>query len=125
MKKIIAVPEKGEIYKGIVKSITSFGAFVEILPGKEGLLHISEVSWERIMNVEDVLREGDEVEVKLIELERDGKLKLSRKALLPKPEGYVEKPAGERPPRRDGGRRDYRGGGRRDYRDRKPSRDRE
>jgi polyribonucleotide nucleotidyltransferase len=125
LKKIIAVPEKGEIYKGIVKSITSFGAFVEILPGKEGLLHISEVSWERIMNVEDVLREGDEVEVKLIELERDGKLKLSRKALLPKPEGYVEKPAGERPPRRDGGRRDYRGGGRRDYRDRKPSRDRE
>ena len=138
LKQIIAMPEKGEIYKGKVKSITSFGAFVEILPGKEGLLHISEVSWERIMNVEDILKEGEEVEVKLIELERDGKLKLSRKVLLPKPEGYVERPAGERPPRRDGDRggnrrdnrggdrRDNRGGGdRRDNRDRRPSRDRE
>ncbi len=145
LKKIIAVPEKGEIYKGKVKSITSFGAFVEIMPGKEGLLHISEVSWERIMNVEDVLREGEEVEVKLIELERDGKLKLSRKVLLPKPEGYVDRPAGDRPPRRDGDRggdrggdrprrdgdrggdrRDNRGGGdRRDYGgDRRPPRDR-
>ena len=133
LKKIIAVPEKGEIYKGKVKSITSFGAFVEIMPGKEGLLHISEVSWERIMNVEDVLREGEEVEVKLIELERDGKLKLSRKVLLPKPEGYVDRPASDRPPRRDGDRGgdrrgDYRGGGdRRDNRgggDRRDNRDR-
>ena len=76
-----------------------------------------------------MLKEGDEVEVKLIELERDGKLKLSRKVLLPKPEGYVEKPAGERPPRKEGERRDFRGhdrrdhhrGDRRDNRDRKPS----
>ncbi len=130
LKRIIAVPEKGEIYKGKVKSITSFGAFVEIIPGKEGLLHISEISWERTVNVEDVLREGDEVEVKLIELERDGKLKLSRKVLLPKPEGYVERPEGERPPRRDGDRRDgdrrdNRGGDRRDFRggDRRDNRD--
>jgi len=122
LKKIVAVPEKGEIYKGKVKSITSFGAFIEILPGKEGLLHISEISWERINSVEDVLHEGDEIEVKLIELERDGKLKLSRKALLPKPEGYVEKPAGERPPRRDGDRRGDRRD--RDRGDRRYSRDR-
>lgn len=87
IKAIVEVPEIGKIYKGKVKSIVTFGAFVEILPGKDGLLHISEIDWRRIKNVEDELKEGDEVEVKLIDIdERSGKLKLSRKVLLPKPE---------------------------------------
>ncbi len=84
---ITTIPEVGEVYKGKVKNIVPFGAFVEILPGKEGLLHISELEWRRVGNVEDVLQSGQEVEVKLIEVDkRSGKLKLSRKALLPKPE---------------------------------------
>ncbi|MEN8230372.1 MAG: polyribonucleotide nucleotidyltransferase [Bacteroidota bacterium] len=87
IKGIVAVPEPGEIYKGKVKTITPYGAFVEILPGKDGLLHISEIEWRRLEKVEEVLKEGEEVEVKLIAVdERNGKLKLSRKALLPKPE---------------------------------------
>ncbi|GAF03973.1 polyribonucleotide nucleotidyltransferase [Saccharicrinis fermentans] len=87
IKGIVAVPEVGEVYKGKIKSIVPFGAFVEILPGKEGLLHISEIEWKRLEKVEDVLKEGEEVEVKLIEVDqRSGKLKLSRKALLPRPE---------------------------------------
>jgi polyribonucleotide nucleotidyltransferase len=102
IKAIVAQPEEGEIYDGVVKSITSFGAFVEIMPGKEGLLHISEIKWERVENVEDELSSGDKVKVKLLEVnEATGKLKLSARALLPKPEGYVE-----RPPRQDRGRRD-------------------
>ncbi len=102
IKRIIAVPEKGEVYNGKVKSVTSFGAFVEIIPGKEGLLHISEITWERLTNVEDALKVGDDVEVKLLDIDRDGKLKLSRKVLLPKPEGYVERERSDRrPPRRD------------------------
>ena len=106
IKRIIALPEKGEIYRGKVKSITTFGAFIEILPGKEGLLHVSEISWERIQNVESVLTVGEEVEVKLLDIDRDNKFKLSRKALLPKPEGYVERPdRDQRPPRRDNGDR--------------------
>lgn len=86
IKGVVAVPEIGEIYKGKIKSIVSFGAFVEILPGKEGLLHISEIEWRRLEKVEDVLKEGDEVEVKLLDVDKSGKLKLSRKALLPRPE---------------------------------------
>jgi polyribonucleotide nucleotidyltransferase len=87
IKGIIAVPEVGTIYKGKIKSIVAFGAFVEILPGKEGLLHISEIDWKRTNAVEDVLKEGEEVEVKLIDVDgKTGKLKLSRKALLPRPE---------------------------------------
>jgi polyribonucleotide nucleotidyltransferase len=87
INKITEVPEAGKIYKGIVKSIVNFGAFIEILPGKEGLLHISEFDWKRINQPEDVFQEGDEVEVKLIEIDaRSGNLKLSRKALLPRPE---------------------------------------
>lgn len=87
VKSIVAVPEVGEIYKGKVKSIVPFGAFIEILPGKDGLLHISEIEWRRLDKVEDVLKEGDEVEVKLIEVDqRSGKLKLSRKVLLPRPD---------------------------------------
>ncbi|WP_292068522.1 polyribonucleotide nucleotidyltransferase [Marivita sp. XM-24bin2] len=87
IKGITAKPEVGEVYKGKVKNVVAFGAFVEIIPGKEGLLHISEIEWRRIENVEDVLKVGDEVEVKLIEIDqKTGKLRLSRKALLPKPE---------------------------------------
>lgn len=84
---MVAVPEVGEIYKGKVKSLVAFGAFVEILPGKDGLLHISEVDHKHVKRVEDYLREGDEIEVKLIGLDpKTGKLKLSRKALLKKPD---------------------------------------
>ena len=87
IKGIVAVPEVGTVYTGKVKSIVPFGAFVEILPGKDGLLHISEIEWRRLEKVEDVLKEGDMVEVKLIDVDqRSGKLKLSRKVLLPRPE---------------------------------------
>jgi polyribonucleotide nucleotidyltransferase len=86
VRKIVAVPEVGQIYKGKVKSIVQFGAFVEILPNKDGLLHISEIEWRKIKTVEEVLKEGDEIEVKLIEVDpKNGKLKLSRKVLLPRP----------------------------------------
>jgi polyribonucleotide nucleotidyltransferase len=82
---IVAIPEVGTIYKGKVKSIVPFGAFVEILPGKDGLLHISEINWDRVEKVEDVLKEGEEIEVKLINVDaKSGKLKLSRKVLLEK-----------------------------------------
>jgi polyribonucleotide nucleotidyltransferase len=87
IKGIIAVPEEGEVYLGKVKAITPYGAFVEILPGKDGLLHISEIDWKRIDKIEDVLKEGDEVEVKLLEIDKKtNKLKLSRRVLLPKPQ---------------------------------------
>ncbi len=91
IRQIVAVPEVGEIYKGVVKNIQSFGAFIEVLPGKDGLLHISEINWDRVANVEDVLKVGDEVEVKLIDIDsKTGKLKLSRKVLLPRPEKRQE-----------------------------------
>ena len=94
IKRIASVAEVGGIYKGKVKNIQSFGAFIEILPNQDGLLHISEIDWKRLERVEDVLKVGDEVEVKLIEVDpKTNKLKLSRKALLPKPEGYVERKA--------------------------------
>jgi polyribonucleotide nucleotidyltransferase len=115
---IVEQPEPGKIYKGIVKGIQTFGAFVEILPGKQGLLHISEIDWQRVENVEDVLKEGDEVEVKLLDVDvKSGKLSLSRKVLLPVPEGFV--PPAPRPPRehRDDSR------GRRDSRDNRDRRD--
>ncbi len=87
IKGIVAIPEVGEIYEGTIKSIVPFGAFVEILPGKEGLLHISEIDWKRIEKVESVLHEGEKVKVKLIGVdERNGKMKLSRKALIERPE---------------------------------------
>jgi len=107
---IITDPEVGTEYVGKVKSIVDFGAFVEILPGKEGLLHISEISWERLESMADVFEEGEELKVKLIEFdERNGKLRLSRKVLLEKPEGYVERPPRERRDNnRNGG--DRRGG---------------
>lgn len=87
IKGITTVPEVGEIYEGVVKSIQPFGAFVEILPGKDGLLHISEIDWSRVANVEDFLKIGDEIQVKLVEIDpKTNKLRLSRKVLLPKPE---------------------------------------
>ena len=86
VKKIVTVPEVGQIYRGKVKTIVQFGAFVEILPNKDGLLHISEIDWKKIKTVDEVLKVGDEVEVKLIEIDpKSGKLKLSRKELLPRP----------------------------------------
>jgi polyribonucleotide nucleotidyltransferase len=92
VKKIVTVPEVGQVYKGKVKTIVQFGAFVEILPNKDGLLHISEIDWKKIKSVDEVLKEGDEIEVKLIDIDpKTGKLKLSRKVLLP------------RPPREEGG----------------------
>jgi polyribonucleotide nucleotidyltransferase len=87
IKAITAVPEVGEIYTGRVKSIMPFGAFVEVMPGKDGLLHISEIEHRRLNTVEEALQEGQEITVKLIAVdEKTGKLKLSRKVLLPKPE---------------------------------------
>jgi polyribonucleotide nucleotidyltransferase len=84
---IVAVPEVGKTYDGIVKSIKEFGAFVEFLPKKEGLLHISEISWKRLASMEGIFNEGDAVKVKLLDVDpRTGKFKLSRKALMPKPE---------------------------------------
>lgn len=86
VRRIVAVPEVGQIYKGKVKTIVQFGAFVEILPNKDGLLHISEIDWRKIKTVDEVLKEGDEVEVKLIDIDpKTGKLKLSRKILIPRP----------------------------------------
>lgn len=92
IKDITMSPEEGEIYTGKVKSIMPFGAFIEIIPGKDGLLHISEIDWKRVEKVEDVFKEGDIVEVKLIEIDKKtGKLKLSRKVLLPKPDSQQKK----------------------------------
>jgi polyribonucleotide nucleotidyltransferase len=86
VRKIVTVPEIGQVYKGKVKTIVQFGAFVEILPNKDGLLHISEIEWRKVQNVEDVLKEGQEVEVKIIDIDpKSGKIKLSRKELLPRP----------------------------------------
>ena len=103
---IIAVPEVDHVYHGKVVSILEFGAFVEILPGKEGLLHVSEIDWNKTDKVEDVLKIGDEVDVKLLEIDaKTGKMRLSRRALLEKPEGYVEPeraPRGPRGPRPEG-----------------------
>ncbi len=108
---ITTKPEVGEIYEGTVKTITAFGAFVEFLPGTDGLLHVTEIAYRRIENVEDVLKVGDKIKVKLIEIdEKTGKYRLSHKVLLPKPEGYTEnesRPRGgnSRGPRNGGERR--------------------
>ena len=111
IKAIVAVPEVGEVYDGTVKSIMPYGCFVEILPGKEGLLHISEIAWKRLETVEEAgIKEGDKIKVKLLEIDpKTGKYKLSHRVLIDKPEGYVERerrPRGERGdhrPRREGG----------------------
>ena len=112
IKGICAVPEAGKVYHGKVVSILDFGAFIEILPGKEGLLHVSEIAWSKTDKVEDVLAVGDEVDVKLLEYDaKSGKMRLSMRALTEKPEGYVEPKGGrggnggERGPRREGGER--------------------
>ena len=120
IKGIVAVPEVGKVYKGIVKSILDFGAFIEILPGKEGLLHISEIDWNKTEKVEDVLKLGDEVEVKLLEIDpKTNKMRLSRRALLEKPEGYVEPERRPRPPRRDGDKSEKKSGERGPHKPRK------
>ena len=106
IKAIVAIPEVGEVYEGTVRSIMPYGCFVEILPGKDGLLHISEIDWKRLETVEEAgIKEGDKIKVKLLEIDpKTGKYKLSRRVLLEKPEGYVER---ERRPRRDGERRGH------------------
>ncbi len=117
IKAIVAVPEIGEVYEGTVRSIMPYGCFVEILPGKDGLLHISEIDWKRLETVEEAgIKEGDKIKVKLMEIDpKTGKYKLSRRVLLEKPEGYVER---ERRPRPDRGERR----GRRDERGERPAR---
>lgn len=115
VKGIVAIPEIGETYNGTVRSIQPFGAFVEFMPGKDGLLHISEIKWERLPDMEGVLEIGEEIKVQLIEVDKKtGKYRLSRKSLLPKPEGWVERE--DRGPREDRGDR----GDRRDRDDRGP-----
>lgn len=100
IKAIASKPEIGEVYEGVVKNITTFGAFVEFLPGKDGLLHISEIDHKRLEKVEDALKEGDKIQVKLIDIDpKTGKFKLSRKVLLPKPERPEGEERGERPNR--------------------------
>ncbi len=100
IKAIVAKPEIGEIYEGKVKSIMPFGAFVEIMPGKDGLLHISEIDWKRLETMDGIFKEGDTVTVKLLDVDKQGKMKLSRKALLPRPP-REEKPKEERKPEGD------------------------
>ena len=117
IKGICAVPEVGKVYHGKVVSILEFGAFIEIMPGKEGLLHVSEIAWNKTEKVEDVLAVGDEVDVKLLEYDpKAGKMRLSMRALTEKPEGYVEPKPRTGGPRREGGngpRRDGKDGGNR------------
>ena len=118
IRAIVAVPEVGETYDGIVKSIMPYGCFVEILPGKEGLLHISEIAWKRLETVEEAgIKEGDHIQVKLLEIDpKTGKYKLSHRVLEDKPEGYVERPRRPRGERGDRGDRRQRG-------DRRPRRE--
>ena len=114
VKGIVAIPEVGATYSGKVKTITDFGAFVEFMPGKDGLLHISEISWEKTPSMEGLFEEGQVLEVKLVEVDKKtGKFRLSQRALTPKPEGYVEREREPRPSNggRNGDRRDDRRGG--------------
>lgn len=122
IKGIVAVPEVGEVYEGTVRSIMPYGCFVEILPGKDGLLHISEIDWKRLETVEDAgFKEGDKIQVKLLEIDpKTGKYKLSRRVLMEKPEGYVER---ERRPRPDRGERREGADRRNDGYERRPRRD--
>ena len=113
IKAIVAIPEVGEVYDGVVRSIMPYGCFVEIMPGKDGLLHISEIDWKRLETVEEAgIKEGDHIKVKLLEIDpKTGKYKLSHRVLIEKPADYVERPArGERRerPERNGERRDRR-----------------
>jgi polyribonucleotide nucleotidyltransferase len=126
IQELTATPELNKTYMGKVERITDFGAFVEIMPGLDGLLHVSEIAHYRVKDVRDELREGDQVLVKVINIDPSGKIRLSRKALIEPKEGEGQPTAvghgegrggdgghrGDRPPRRDGGRRDFRGGDR-------------
>ena len=107
IKAIVAVPEVGEVYEGTVRSIMPYGCFVEILPGKDGLLHISEIDWKRLETVEEAgIKEGDKIKVKLMEIDpKTGKYKLSHRVLMEKPEGYVERERRPRPERGERGER--------------------
>ena len=125
IRAIVAIPEVGEVYEGTVRSIMPYGCFVEFMPGKDGLLHISEIDWKRLETVEEAgIKEGDKITVKLLEIDpKTGKFKLSHRVLIEKPEGYQERPArrerpdrGERRPRPERGDR----GERRDRGDRRP-----
>ncbi|MBQ5643415.1 MAG: polyribonucleotide nucleotidyltransferase [Bacteroidaceae bacterium] len=114
IKAIVAVPEIGEVYEGTVRSVMPYGCFVEFMPGKDGLLHISEIDWKRLETVEEAgIKEGDKLQVKLLEIDpKTGKYKLSRRVLIEKPEGYVERerrPRPERPERPMRGDRPQRG----------------
>ena len=121
IRAIVAIPEVGEIYDGVVRSIMPYGCFVEIMPGKDGLLHISEIDWKRLETVEEAgIKEGDHIQVKLLEIDpKTGKYKLSHRVLIEKPADYVERPArrergdrperGERRPRPERGERRERG----------------
>ncbi len=135
IRAIVAIPEVGEIYDGVVRSIMPYGCFVEIMPGKDGLLHISEIDWKRLETVEEAgIKEGDHIQVKLLEIDpKTGKYKLSHRVLIEKPADYVERPArrergdrperGERRPRPERGERGERRDDRRDdRRDRRPDR---
>ena len=103
IKAIVAIPEVGEVYEGTVRSIMPYGCFVEFMPGKDGLLHISEIDWRRLETVEEAgIKEGDKIQVKLLEIDpKTGKFKLSHRVLIEKPEGYQERPARDRGERRD------------------------
>ncbi|HHS50279.1 MAG TPA: polyribonucleotide nucleotidyltransferase, partial [candidate division Zixibacteria bacterium] len=105
IKGLTEEAEVGQIYEGTVVRIADFGAFIQILPNQDGLLHISEMEYGRTNSVEDVMKMGDKVKVKVIEVSPDGKVRLSRRALLPKPEGWAEAEKTERPPRSGGGGR--------------------
>ena len=107
IKAIVAVPEVGEVYEGVVRSVMPYGCFVEFMAGKDGLLHISEIDWKRLETVEEAgIKEGDKLQVKLLDIDpKTGKFKLSRRVLLEKPEGYVERERRPRPERRERGER--------------------
>ena len=130
IKAIVAIPEVGEIYDGVVRSIMPYGCFVEIMPGKDGLLHISEIDWKRLETVEEAgIKEGDHIQVKLLEIDpKTGKYKLSHRVLIEKPADYVERPArrerGERPERGERRERRPERGDRRDRGERGPRHDR-
>jgi polyribonucleotide nucleotidyltransferase len=105
INEITEEAEIGKVYHGVVKKIMDFGAFVEIIPGTDGLVHISELAHERVKNVTDVLKEGDEVDVKVLDVDRQGKIRLSRRVLLPVPEGMTLREPDTRPHRSDRDRR--------------------
>ena len=103
IRAIVAVPEVGEVYDGTVRSVMPYGCFVEFMPGKDGLLHISEIDWKRLETVEEAgIKEGDKIKVKLLDIDpKTGKFKLSHRVLIEKPEGYVERERRPRPERRE------------------------